>query len=143
LSSEACKEEYAYALDRALSSRGEDFPVIAIFLGDVDESLIPAGIRTRLYVSITDPDWKERIRAAAEGRAVNVARDRIQPYVLQIHQQEMGEWILVLEVRPRAGSWAPFVAAIPIDEKETVAPTIMCGPAGTPTGSGMLVGRND
>jgi hypothetical protein len=31
LSSEACREELAYALDRALHSRGDTFPVIALF----------------------------------------------------------------------------------------------------------------
>lgn len=32
LSSEPCKEEFAYALDRALNVRGQDFPVSAMFL---------------------------------------------------------------------------------------------------------------
>ena len=32
LASEPCKEEFAYALDRALNSRGQEFPVIALFL---------------------------------------------------------------------------------------------------------------
>src|SRR3990172_9019253 len=31
LGSEACKEEFAYALDRALRSRGQDFPVVGLF----------------------------------------------------------------------------------------------------------------
>src|SRR2546426_2491044 len=30
LGSEACKREYVYALDRALDSRGEEFPVIVL-----------------------------------------------------------------------------------------------------------------
>src|SRR5215213_4566604 len=47
LGSEACKEEYAYALDRALHTRDSSFPVIALFPSHVEESLIPAGIRTR------------------------------------------------------------------------------------------------
>ena len=57
LCNEKCKEELNCALDRALSKRGNDFPIIAIFPSSVDEQLIPASIRTRLYVSITDPDW--------------------------------------------------------------------------------------
>ena len=69
LASEPCKEEFAYALHRALGSRGEAFPVIGLFLGPTDSALIPPAVATRLYVSITDPDWKERIVAAAEGRA--------------------------------------------------------------------------
>ncbi|GAH97852.1 unnamed protein product, partial [marine sediment metagenome] len=55
LGNEKCKEEFAYALDRALSTRGGDFPVIALFPATVEESLIPAGIKTRLFVSLTDP----------------------------------------------------------------------------------------
>ena len=51
LGSEACKEEYAYALDRALHSRGAAFPIIGLFPSTVDNNLIPAGLRTRLYVS--------------------------------------------------------------------------------------------
>ena len=58
LGSEACKEEYSYALDRALHQRGTTFPIIGLFPSSVDDSLIPAGLRTRLCVSITDPDWK-------------------------------------------------------------------------------------
>jgi hypothetical protein len=58
LGSEACKEEFAYALDRALHTRGESFPIMGLFPGPVEDSLVPAGIRTRLYVSLTDPDWK-------------------------------------------------------------------------------------
>src|SRR3972149_3473502 len=64
LGSEKCKEEYYYALDRALETRGGEFPVIALFPTTVDESLIPTGIKTRLFVSITDPEWKERIIAS-------------------------------------------------------------------------------
>ena len=37
LGSEACKEEYAYALDRALKSRGNNFPIIGLFQSSVDE----------------------------------------------------------------------------------------------------------
>jgi hypothetical protein len=33
LSSEACKEELSYALDRTLSTRGRTYPVIALFPG--------------------------------------------------------------------------------------------------------------
>ena len=41
LGSGPCKEEFAYALDRALASRGQSFPVIALFPASVDSSLIP------------------------------------------------------------------------------------------------------
>lgn len=138
LSSEPCKEEFAYALDRALKSRGQAFPVIGLFLSDVDDSLIPAGIRTRLFVSVTDPDWKERIAAAAERRHQVVDRPNVDPYYLQIHPPKAGQESYAIEVRPRAGVWAPFIACVPLGEKEELFPSIMIGPRGIPTGAGML-----
>jgi hypothetical protein len=139
LSSEPCKEEYAYALNRALDVRGHSYPVIALFLGPVDQNLIPAGIRTRLYVSITDPDWKERIAAAAEGRIQQIQRQQIQPFHIHMHQNQPGPKPIAIEVRPRAGVWAPFIAAVPMSEKDNIDPNIMIGPRDVPTNTGMLV----
>ncbi|WP_420426815.1 toll/interleukin-1 receptor domain-containing protein [Algiphilus sp.] len=138
LASEPCKEEFAYALDRALKSRGRAFPVIGLFLSDVDDSLIPAGIRTRLFVSVTDPDWKERIVAAAEGRQHVADRPNIEPYFMKVHAPEGQQDKYAIEVRPRAGVWAPFIAAVPMAEKEALNPSIVVGPRGLPTGTGML-----
>jgi hypothetical protein len=142
LSSEPCKEEYAYALDRALQKRGEQFPVIAIFPGPVDESLIPAGIKTRLYVSLTDPDWKERIKASAEGQTPSIARPRIEPYALTIHRGHSSGKIII-EVRPRAGVWAPVFAAVPISERDSTKPWIFVEASGVITGTGIVVGLSE
>jgi hypothetical protein len=143
LGSEPCKEEYAYALDRALRTRGGDFPVMAVFPSTVDATLIPAGIRVRLHVSLADPDWKERIVSATEGRQAEIVRKHIAPYVKTIHilPMEIGGSgrRFAIEVRPRAGTWAPFVAGIPAAEKENVEPFLTHQPAGRPpTGSTML-----
>lgn len=143
LTSEACKEEYAYALERALNARNENFPVIALFLTHIDPFLVPAGIRTRLHVSVTDPDWKERIVAAAEGRAHSANRVEVKPYYLQLHSQQLGDYPFAVEVRPRAGVWAPFVAAVPMAEKEAVQPFIMIGPRNVPTINGLLVNSGE
>jgi len=139
LQSEPCKEEFAYALDRALSSRGNNFPVIGLFLGPVDEGLIPAAIRTRLFVSVTDPDWKERIKASSEGRTPQVSAANVVPYHLKIHTDLPKNKPIAIEVRPRAGVWSPFIASILLSEKEMVDPNIMIGPSDYPTDSGMLV----
>src|SRR5713226_8330343 len=72
LGSNPCKEEYRYALDRALETRGSDFPVIALFPSPVDNSLLPGGIKTRLFVSLTDRDWKTRVVDAVEGRSPTI-----------------------------------------------------------------------
>jgi len=94
-------------------------------------------------VSATDPDWKERILAAAEGRHHEASIDEIQPYHFRVHADQGGNKPFVIEVRPRAGVWAPFIAAIPMDEKDAVDPSIMVGPKDFPTNSGMLIMSND
>ena len=104
-------------MDRALKSRGKGYPVIGLFAGQIDDSLVSPGIRTRLYVSLTDPDWKERIAAAAEGRQPRVAHQQVTPFVMKIHEAGKQK---VIEIRPRAGVWAPCFAAVPIAEKGTV-----------------------
>lgn len=132
LSSEPCREEYAYALDRALNQRGTSFPVIALFPGPVENSLIPAGIRTRLYLSTTDPDWKERVLSAVENRSPAISRPLFEPYSLKVHSVEGG---CLIEVRPRAGVWFPFSFAVPDDEKEKVderRPTFLFDAPGEP-----------
>ncbi len=131
LGSEACKKEYVYALDRALESLGEDFPIIVLFPSSIDRNLLSPAIRSRVYVSTKDPDWKERIKAAAEHRNPAIARQNLLPYELRIHDavgHSMGRY--AIEVRPRAGTWAPFLAGIPITEKDAVLPDFQIGPSG-------------
>lgn len=143
LGSEPCKEEFAYALQRALETRGEAFPVIGLFPATVDKALIPPGIRTRLYTSLTDPDWKERIKAAAERRAPQIALATLQPYFIKVHQQTIPSLPpFYIEVRPRAGVWAPFFAAVPLAEQRKLD-QIWRGPAGhlSPPGVSAWVGR--
>lgn len=139
LGSEPCKEEFAYALDRALSNRGNEFPVIGVFPASIDQNLIPPGIKTRLYVSLTDPDWKERIKASAEKRTPNINSPNLDPFYIQTHQVKRGEKDgFAIEVRPRAGAWCPFIAGIPNGEKEKVNMSIMHGPRNTPNQGGVL-----
>jgi hypothetical protein len=141
LGNEKCKEEYYYALDRALETRGGEFPVIALFSSTVDEGLIPAGIKTRLFVSITDPDWKERIIGAVENRQPSITKPQVEPYVLNIHPTggDVGDKQYVIEVRPRAGTWSPFIAGIPLKEKDDVSPHLGHGPAKRIPGAFMLI----
>ena len=144
LGSEPCREEFAYALDRALGTRGSLFPVVGLFPSSVDKGLIPAGIKTRLYLSTTDPDWKERLRAAAEGKAPTIVAGIVTPYQLDVHRRTgTGPVRFSIEVRPRAGTWAPFAAATPLAEKDSVAPSIMCGPRSRVTDGGMLMNTGE
>ncbi len=131
LGSKACKEEFAYALGRALARRGSDFPVIALFPGPVDEGLMPVGIRTCLSVSLADPEWAERVTTAIEGRSPSLVRPQLEPFTVHIYRHaSAAERRVVIEVRPRAGTWSPFFAAVPLPEKDRVQPRIICGPRG-------------
>lgn len=109
----------------------------------MDQSLIPAGIRTRLHVSLRDPDWKERIVGAAENRDVNAQRPKASPYHLTMHRQAAGSTSFVIEVRPRAGTWSPFVVAISLAEKARVKPHIMHGAPGRVPSAGALFGTGE
>jgi hypothetical protein len=136
LGSNACKEEYAYALDRTINIRGNDYPIIALFPKSIDDKLIPAGIRTRLYVSLTDPDWKERIVSAVEKRTFNKTSQQILPFYMFIHNITNTDGDkYAIEVRPRAGTWSPFIAGVPIQVKDSIDFHILHGPSNhVPTG---------
>jgi hypothetical protein len=139
LGSEVCKEEFSYALDCALNRRGKDFPVIALFPGPVDDGLLPVGPRTPLRVSLADLEWDERVAASAEGRSLSPARPQLEPFTIQIYRDASAvDRCLAIEVRPRAGTWTPFFAAVPLSEKDRVQPRIMHGPRGRVPEGGAL-----
>ena len=145
LASEACREELAYALDRALRTRGADFPIIAVFPSTVDSNLIPPSIRVRLFISLTDPDWKERTVAAVERRSVSITSANVQPYIARHLAPVPPPFRCVLEFRPRAGVWHPFIFVVPVDERERVGSNpIRDGPASRmPPVEGMFMGRGE
>ena len=62
----------------------------------------------------------------------------MQPYDLKVHANQQDGRPICIEVRPRAGTWAPFFAAVLASENDAVNPTIMIGPRGRPTLSGGL-----
>jgi len=133
LTSEACLKELVWAFDRAMKQRGTAFPIILLLPATVDHSLVPPTVVARLYVSRKDADWAERVVASAEGRDPNIAIPSPEPFHLEIHTFNAAAGSrYAIEVRPRAGTWCPFVAAVPIDEKERVNYRIGFGPAGTP-----------
>jgi len=116
LGSEPCKEEFAYALQRALSSRSETFSLIGLFPSAVEKELIPSGISTRLYVSLEDQDWLDRISAAIEGKKPSIPREHLEPYSYKVHETNNGQFNYVFEVRPRAGNWAQSFIAVPSED---------------------------
>lgn len=146
LGSEPCKEEFAYALDRALKTRGGDFPLIGLSPSYIEETIIPAAIRTRLYVTLRDDSWQERIIASVENRAPSILRPTIEPFTLDFHQYKpegVGDLWNVIEIRPRAGSWNPSFVGIKIEEKDFIKPWLKYGPRGVYNLGGMKNYPND
>jgi hypothetical protein len=134
LSSEPCLEELAYALDRALRTRGTDFPLIGIFPAPIDRALIPSAIATRLYVTLQQPDWALLVAAGAQKRKPGAATGTVPPFVAKFYD---GDGSPVLEIRPRSGRWYPCIVGVPKDGALKVG-MVMPGPSGHPTLSGMV-----
>ncbi len=70
--------------------------------------------------------------AAVEKRQPDVVKPEVKPYALSIHdaRAQLGKQALdryIIEVRPRAGTWAPFFAAVPLNEKDKVLPQLAHG----------------
>lgn len=122
LKSEKCVEELSYALLRALDKRGENFPIIGL-LHNVSPKDLPPSLKIRLCISLNQPDWSERVVAAVEKRAPDYNTPELSPVILKLHNIEnltkcpKGSKI-VLEIRPHFDVWCPFVAAIPLGERE-------------------------
>ncbi len=113
LKSEPCREELAYALDRALRVRGAIFPLIGLFAGDFDASLIPSALATRLCINLHHNEWGQQVYDAARG--VNTsALNNPMPFGHKLHKVDNG---FVLEVWPRTGTWSPTVAVVSQDEE--------------------------
>ncbi len=109
-----CREELAWALDRALTTKGSTYPIIALFPGGFDSSILPSSLKVRLGVSTTDDDWRERVLSAVAGRSPQIDTPALAPYVIKVHPLAMGgQYRFAIEVRPRAGVWSPFIAAVP------------------------------
>lgn len=143
LKSEACLEEIAYALDRALRTRGSDFPLIGIFPRRMDRKLIPSAIATRLWVSLDDPKWADRVAEDLLGKPKTRSLD-VLPFVTSWHNHKNGK--VTFEARPRAGSWYPALVFVKKAERHLLD-IVEQGPPGMPppssiTGSGEI-GTND
>lgn len=113
LASEACIEELCYAVERALRSTVEDFPIIG-FLHGVSASALPPALKVRLCIPLGNNDWVNQAVAAVEGRAPGLAIKGLDQWVLREHHTDGGT---ALEIRPRFDRIAPFAVAIDVDEK--------------------------
>ncbi len=103
LASRACQEELAFALDRAVSVKGEDFPLIGLLHG-VSIRDVPLPLRVRLCVNLKGPDWIEEIRAGLDGIPPRQVQAQQSPWISRVHENYAGQaGRFAIEVRPRFG----------------------------------------
>ncbi len=110
--SEACREELAYALHRALSDRGTDFPLIGL-LHDIAIEDVPPALRVRLCISMANPNWCEEVRSAIEHRAPDLPATAATQYVWNVSYTARNG--VTVEVRPRFGEALYWRFIVPAD----------------------------
>lgn len=112
LKSEACQEELAIALDRALRERGE-FPLIGL-LHQVPAEEAPPALRVRLCVDLADPSWPAQVAAGLSGRPPRRVPVDAGGRIVQLHWPYQGERNQVaIEFRPRFGTIVDWVIMVP------------------------------
>jgi TIR domain len=134
LRSEPCQEELAIALDRALRSRGDAYPLIGIFPAPIDSTIVPPAIRTRLYVDLTDSNWVERVRSSAQNELPSIEPQEIESFVSRVGRFGDGWYI---EIHPRAGRWLPTFVIVQPDEIDQLTGQVV-GPSNFVTGTGTI-----
>lgn len=103
LASKPCQEELAYALQRAIESKADAFPLIGL-LHNVSIRDVPPALRVRLCVNLANPDWIEEIRAAVELRPPARQAPTQEDLIVRQHEQYLGNsGMKAIEVRPRFG----------------------------------------
>jgi len=132
LKSQPCIEELSYALDRALSANGENFPMFAL-LYKVQAKEMPPALKIRLCIPLENNDWVDQVIAAVEKRSRGFIPPGLDAWVLKEHRTSDG---YAFEIRPRFDRISPFAVAVDFEEKAS-GNVIRCspGPAGkVPTG---------
>ena len=113
IQSQPCIEELSYALERALSSKGGDFPLFAL-LHHVSPSQLPPSLKIRLCVPLENNTWVDQVVAAVHRSAAGFVPSGLDQFVIKEHPTADG---FALEIRPRFERISPFAIAVDYDEK--------------------------
>lgn len=126
IASEACREELAYALYRALQ-RGNSFPMIGL-VHRVPIDTVPVALKVRLCVDLRSCNWVEQVKAGLENRSPASTAAPTSPYVFRVHRNYMGvQGQTAVEIQPHLGEYPYWRIAYPSSSHPTVKGT---GPSG-------------
>lgn len=123
IKSQPCIEELSYALDRALSNKGADFPIFAL-LHNINPNEMPPALKIRLCIPIENNNWTEQVVAAAYKKPTGFSPANLSDFILNQHLAKDG---FCLEIRPRFNRISPFAVAVDYDEKIS-GNVISCSP---------------
>ena len=120
ITSSACQEELAYAVRRALDTKGNEFPLIGL-LHNVSIQDVPLALRVRSCVNLANPDWIEEIRAGVEGVPPSRKTQTQLPYIVKTHDRYFNQVNQnAIEIRPRFGEIAYWRLAFPSDGPQPI-----------------------
>jgi hypothetical protein len=115
LKSKSCREEPAYAVTRALQSRGGTYPIIGLVRGEVPTDMPPV-LKARLWVSTDEKHWAQRVASGVRREAPGELENEILPFEWKLASGTAANGAdHVFSVWPRVGSWSPFVYGVPLD----------------------------
>lgn len=102
LGSNACLEELEYAIHRAISSKNSSFPLIGLVTAGVPFESVPTSLKVRLCISLSNPNWKEQIKAGLEMRPPKLFDSAQTKFIYNVAQNYNGEKLITaIEIRPR------------------------------------------
>jgi len=111
----------AYALQRALETKGDEFPLIGLLHG-VSIRDVPLALRVRLCVNLANPDWLEEIRAGINGVTPRRPSPSHEPFIVNIHHGFLGQREnIAIEIRPRFGELRYWRLAFPSNGPQPIA----------------------
>ena len=102
LQSEASREELAYALGRALTTKGAGFPLIGL-MDQIGSEEVPAPLRARLLIDLRDPRWPQLVLAGLKGVAPEKVLPAVSRYNWEFIPNFRGPHTIAIMVRPRLG----------------------------------------
>lgn len=100
IESEACKEELAYALNRALDTKGKGFPLLGL-MHQISIEEVPAALRVRLLIDLREPEWPQLVLAGIRGIAPQKTTPKVSRYRWEIIPNFRGPGTIAISVRPR------------------------------------------
>lgn len=114
LQSQACIEELEYARLRALTQRDWQFPLIGMVHG-IAAADVPPAIRARLYVSLKDPNWAERVVAGLNQKVLRRESEELGQFRWRIHRHYLGDpELFAVEAHPRFSTLHHFAIITPM-----------------------------